>query len=203
MKQCSKCKIEKVLSEFPIRSDTGKHRGVCYDCKRAQDRDRHASGPKSIRAQNQALKKDGLKICGMCKKIKPLDEFHKSRAAKGSYCKPCLKEWTKTPAGKRATRDSQLRYHHGISLDDYERMLAAQGGVCANDGCGRSNAGREGDFIVDHDHQRGCHPDKGSCDTCRRDLLCHQCNVALGLLDDDQARLVGLVKYLDKHHLRS
>ena len=47
---------------------------------------------------------------------------------------------------------------------------------------------------VDHDHN--CCPENKSCDKCVRGILCHKCNTALGLLDDDMERIMSLASYL-------
>jgi hypothetical protein len=62
---------------------------------------------------------------------------------------------------KRKPRAAQL----GITDDDYEALLAAQGGGCAI--CGNPPKTRR--LHVDHDHKTGK----------VRGLLCHRCNRAL------------------------
>ena len=47
---------------------------------------------------------------------------------------------------------------------------------------------------VDHDHF--CCPEGQSCDKCVRGILCHKCNTALGLLDDDMNKIMSLATYL-------
>jgi hypothetical protein len=68
-------------------------------------------------------------------------------------------------------RDRQYRKRYGITLRDYEAMLAKQGGACAI--CGSRAAGpKQQAFAVDH-----CH------DTLTvRGLLCITCNAKLGWL---------------------
>lgn len=61
----------------------------------------------------------------------------------------------------KPTRRKQL----GLTIEDYERLLAAQGGGCAI--CGATPKTRRLD--VDHDHRTGA----------VRGLLCHRCNRAL------------------------
>jgi hypothetical protein len=63
-----------------------------------------------------------------------------------------------------------LWWDHGITLADYEAMLARQGGGCAT--CGRKpESGKN--LHVDHDHQTGK----------IRGLLCIGCNLAIGYLE--------------------
>lgn len=84
----------------------------------------------------------------------------------------------------------------GITAEQYDEMLARQGGVCANPACDRtvSDDGRR--LSVDHDH--ACCPGPKSCGKCVRGLLCHTCNATLGMVDDDPTRLLGLVAYLGR-----
>lgn len=74
----------------------------------------------------------------------------------------------------------------GVSEDWYLTQLGQQGGRCA--GCRTDDPGfREGSmWPVDHDHSTGK----------LRGLLCHRCNTALGLLDDDPETLRRLADYL-------
>lgn len=66
-------------------------------------------------------------------------------------------------------RDRQYRKRYGITLAEYEAMLAAQGNRCAI--CSSEKAGNTGQcFAVDHCHETGK----------VRGLLCIKCNARLG-----------------------
>lgn len=95
------------------------------------------------------------------------------------------KEWARQ--NPRAVRDHALR-RFGISVDEYDRMLAAQGGGCAI--CGRKTVGQKGrkNFHVDH-----CHRTKKV-----RGLLCAACNQGLGAFSDDPKRFRAAADYLGK-----
>lgn len=83
------------------------------------------------------------------------------------------------------TRDRNLRRVYGITLADYERMLAEQGGHCAI--CTATVADARATALhVDHDHTTGR----------VRGLLCTNCNKGLGHLGDDPVRLHRAVEYL-------
>lgn len=82
-------------------------------------------------------------------------------------------------------RPYDLGRRYGITPDDYDRMLAEQGGLCAI--CRqpeRSNRNRS--LAVDHNHRTGL----------VRGLLCSHCNRAIGLLADDPTRLIRALAYL-------
>lgn len=49
-------------------------------------------------------------------------------------------------------------------------------------------------LTLDHDHS--CCPTGRSCQNCVRGILCHKCNTAAGLLDDDNERIMSLASYL-------
>ncbi len=81
--------------------------------------------------------------------------------------------------GKRARR--WVKY--GLAAEDYARMVAEQGGVCAI--CKRKSRRW---LCVDH-----CHATQ-----LVRGLLCDKCNSALGFLDDDPERMRAAGAYVDR-----
>lgn len=103
-------------------------------------------------------------------------------------------------ANKDRQRISGIRAvlkRHGLTIDQYDALLASQDGKCANKSCGaigspaaaqqdrrKSNGGLQ----VDHDHKTGA----------VRGLLCKSCNSTLGHVVDHRDRLSGLIEYLDK-----
>jgi Recombination endonuclease VII len=74
-------------------------------------------------------------------------------------------------AKRRAARRKALLASHGITPEEYDAQLEAQGGCCAI--CGRK-MGRVS-FAFDHDHD---HCERG-CRECWRGLLCKRCNLYL------------------------
>ena len=94
---------------------------------------------------------------------------------------------TETPK-QRAMRSDQLRYKYGLTVEQFDSLLASQAGVCA--ACGEPETARYRTEVrrlsVDHDHKTGA----------VRGLLCHSCNVALGLLGEDIVRITALAAYL-------
>lgn len=74
---------------------------------------------------------------------------------------------------------------HGWTPDDYERVLAEQGGVCAC--CGSASPGKRlRKFCVDHDHATGT----------VRGLLCTSCNQGIGQLGDTLEGVEAAARYL-------
>ena len=71
--------------------------------------------------------------------------------------------------------------------DHYFRLFGEQKGKCAI--CGKHQADDAQTFHVDHNHATGH----------LRELLCHHCNVILGLAYEDTSILQKCIKYLEKH----
>lgn len=80
--------------------------------------------------------------------------------------------------------DYRLRKTYGITLAEYDRVLAYQGGACAI--CKRVPAPGKPRLAVDHDHRTGL----------LRGLLCWLCNRAIGKFHDDTQRLVNAAEYV-------
>lgn len=135
---------------------------------------------KEPRPRGARLERDdqGRKHCARCKLWYAPEGFaldRKSGDGLSSWCRRC----------------AHLSQFH-ILPQDYDAMLAAQGGVCK--GCGRLPDGRA--LQVDHDH--ACCPEAGrSCGQCIRGLMCFSCNTVLGHVADNPALLRRLASYLE------
>ena len=114
----------------------------------------------------------------------PWKDTKKGRAYNKKYAQQYYKE--NPEKAKAVARKRKLKCYFGITVEEYDRMLAAQNGVCAI--CSGINADGKR-LAVDHNHETGK----------LRGLLCHRCNIAIGLLKDsaDRARLASL--YLIKY----
>lgn len=144
----------------------------------------------------QALPFEAEKRCSRCHQIKPLSDFAKrSNRAIGvvSRCKQCLRETHpyrpyvpgKYPITSEVARSKNLKKNYGITVEEYDAMLASQGEVCKV--CKGPPLGK-GRYHVDHDHVTGK----------IRGLLCHKCNVALGMVRDNVEHLKALIAYLEE-----
>ena len=80
-------------------------------------------------------------------------------------------------------RKQQLSLY-GLTLEDYDTMLAEQ-----NNSCAICNKTVGGNLFVDHDHKTGE----------VRGLLCNGCNSGLGMLKDNLDLLRSAVLYLEKY----
>lgn len=103
-----------------------------------------------------------------------------------SYCTPCLREYQRERA-----RKYNYKAKYGISIDDYNALLAEQDGRCAI--CQTDDPGegpnRRKNFSVDHHHESGQ----------VRGLLCNRCNRMIGLAQDDPLVLQTAAGYVAKH----
>ena len=149
---------------------------------------------------------------------KPLDDFYASKGGRDGYrpeCKACnlatrrakyledprpyidrvLKWQRENPeryqtrqreyvgSGRKSvsSRKSHLKRKYGLTLVAYDGLLGSQGGGCAI--CGKPDPDN-----VDHDHVTGR----------VRGILCWNCNIAIGQLQDDEERAVALASYLSR-----
>lgn len=123
---------------------------------------------------------------------------------RSSYCRGCASNYERERRRKNANeinarrrasytpekrRAEKLR-RYGLTTDCYQRILVAQGGVCAI-------CKQPGELHVDHDHAC-CPQELRSCGKCIRGLLCPNCNNGLGRFEDDAARLKRAAAYLEE-----
>ena len=96
------------------------------------------------------------------------------------------KEWVKARNLRR-----NLRWTHGLTVAQYTAKLEEQGGVCAI--CGQppnpDGVKAASRLHADHDHVTGRD----------RDLLCLNCNVAIGHFRDDPDLMQAAADYIKRH----
>lgn len=144
---------------------------------------------------------EGMKWCGTCQTIKSKGEFFKAtREADGlqGFCKACSRDkqaiWRANNREKhnRLCADARRKKRLGIEPHEYDALIDAQDGCCAI--CKglcitKTDTGIQKSLAVDHDHETGA----------VRGLLCARCNTAIGLLEDDPARIAAALAYLASH----
>lgn len=132
-----------------------------------------------------------MKFCAKCHQLKPLTDFHKNKGMPDGlhpYCKIC-----KSTAAKRSykrhrqfVRMTQRGYmiysRYGIEPEEYD-AIKAKYKSCPICGSVSSNV------HLDHDHETGN----------IREFICSNCNLALGLLNDDPERMRRMIAYVRKH----
>lgn len=125
--------------------------------------------------------------CPQCGLDKPPEEFPRHRGNKTgrhNYCKPCHNERTKRYKTRLhgSEKDYLLKHRYGITRAQADRLLAAQGGVCAI--CRAAEPKH-----VDHSHRT----------RKVRGLLCLNCNQGIGRFEDDVPTLRRAIEYLRPH----
>ena len=188
MKICTKCGVEKPLSEYYRKSQArgGGHRSACKTCC---NRKKHTEDVPFTTLTEQE--------CTKCHTVKPMSEFPVDRYKSSGYspsCKDCRnkyrrdnrarlsiqekKYWENNPDKKLAKiRRRQARFY-GMSYEEYEAALKTECEIC----------GKKDDLAIDH-----CH-DSGKV----RGVLCRPCNRAIGMLGDDFDRVQSAANYLKK-----
>lgn len=112
----------------------------------------------------------------MCNYEKPDEDFPRDRGATNRrgrfrYCRPCNTIYCRRFAVKR---------RYGLDIEEYEALIEAGCSIC-----GRN----DGKMAMDHCHTSGR----------VRAMLCTQCNVALGMMEDSPERLRAAASYLERH----
>lgn len=131
-----------------------------------------------------------LPICGGCQEPMTI-----GRQAKHSphLCKGCSTERVRAWARRnpeqfeRKKRESHLRQKYGITIEQFDAMLAAQDGRCAI--CLRLPEDPRGYLPhIDHCHQTGR----------VRGILCGPCNKGIGMFGDNSETVRRAASYLER-----
>ena len=154
MKRCKKCGALKPLDEFYRCAGTRDgHRGDCKPCNLAAKHDRYMANPAKVKAQVKRWQQANAERVNATQRL---------RRAK--------------PEVKLQARAAHLMRKFGLTLEEYDAMLEAQGGGCFI--CGRPPR-EDISLHVDHDHSTGR----------VRGILCFSCNNALADFQDDPSLL--------------
>ncbi len=115
-------------------------------------------------------------------KAKRMATCHPEQAHKAKgLCNACYyQHWSdENPDIKR---QHHLKRHYDIEPEEYDFLLAVQGGICAI--CNKP----PGDNLLCVDHDHGSDVIRG--------LLCHNCNKGIGLLGDSIESVEKALRYL-------
>lgn len=140
-----------------------------------------------------------MKICKTCGAAKSLGEFS-IRGDSGKHCNECKlckserskRRYAEDPARHKAVTkrlyETRHRFHrYGITKQEFDQQLAAQGGRCKL--CAADEPGGKGVWHIDHAHCGVKIKSKFNPDLKQhfRGILCHRCNIALGHFESLQA----------------
>ncbi len=109
-----------------------------------------------------------FKTCCACKRTLSLAEFGRCSRARDGFRYNC----------KRCQSEAVRRKKYGLTPEIWGLIFDQQGRRCRI--CGVAEPGGRG-WSTDHDH--GCCPGKNTCGQCVRGILCHRCNVHLGVYE--------------------
>ena len=188
-KYCPDCGEERPVDQFT--KDKRRRDGFafyCRDhaCQRLRESKAPRTGPPSRRYPVGLEVPDGFKWCADCNAVKPLADFPKTRASPSgvyTYCRPCHNIRGRAAKDKvGGSRTYHLKRRYGITAEEADAILEAQGGLCAI--CRTAPAAH-----VDHDHDTGM----------IRELLCFNCNGGLGQFKDDPEVLRAAADYVERH----
>lgn len=129
-----------------------------------------------------------MRVCTRCKRNKNVETGYKT--PRGRVCVTCQK------GGRRhTTKDARLQESFNISMEQWQALLASQGGLCAI--C----RGKRPMYDTDHDH--GLQKAGVPIEKTIRGLLCKRCNRRLlPSCKDDVKILLAAIEYLSPTHLR-
>ena len=140
-----------------------------------------------------------LKRCSKCKIEKDTSAFHKSKSRKDGFnpwCKDCKKKRAGERRKERGPDPRQLIYYHkrgyktvakrlyGESVD-FDKMYGEQKGRCSI--CKKHQSELSRRLHIDHNHETGQ----------VRSLLCHSCNIGLGMFRDYGLYAIFLIIRID------
>jgi len=177
VKNCKDCKAQKPVGEFyAYKNESGlvRFRPRCKSCHNKKWR--NPNKPRRVWVKDRKFKH-----CARCDSTKPRNAFHVSKEGwiKSKYCKQCH---------SAQVQERRLKDSWGLTQQDFDKLLAEQGGGCAICGSSKSGTRKDGRLCVDHNHETGQ----------IRGLLCASCNRGIGLLGDSSKMLLTAYAYLKK-----
>lgn len=160
-KTCKKCGETKPLVDFYAdRGCRDGRRPECKSCSKAGMAARYRANPEPARERAKQWNRENR-------------EQYEAR----------MREYRESGKKRVSDRKSHLKRKYGITIEQYDEMLAAQGGGCAI--CGREPR-EDISLHVDHCHITGA----------IRGLLCFRCNNAIGDFGNDEALLRAAADYV-------
>jgi len=180
---CSKCGIEKDISEFNKSGWVDKRpRTFCKECEHNE----HKAYVEKIKKQPKITPE--TKHCNTCKTTKPSSEFGRANGKRDglkSKCKVCERQYQKllyhsNPEKYRIiSKEYQFQTRYGLEPELAKKLAKDNTGTC-------EICGTMGKLAVDHCHEK----------VKFRGLICRNCNLMLGYAKDKIETLFAGAKYL-------
>jgi hypothetical protein len=199
LKKCNRCKNLYTKDGFYKQSiRKSGYNSLCKSCCAEESKNRYIKSYKKIDYPSSYFDSGGLKMCCTCKNKYQKDCFYLSNKEKSGYskvCKFCSREKGKNLKYRYPLRNKKNKLKkYGLSIEEYEKMLSSQNGVCSICNKEETRKGKNGKVLplnVDHCHKTGK----------VRGLLCHLCNVSLGGFQDSEEILLKAINYLKKYKI--
>ena len=141
------------------------------------------------------VRSDGKKICLVCIEERKGEMCPAGRHLRSEHqnefgaCRPCATE--RQPIYR-------LKAKYGLTLEQFEAMLAEQDNRCAVCG-GEFDFESHNGVCVDHNH--ACCSGQTTCGKCVRGILCGDCNQGLGRFKDSPDIMRAAIFYVDRWQL--
>ncbi len=164
MKTCNKCGVTKPLESFyKAAGMRDGRRGDCKVCNLRAQHERYRADPAAGKARVKRWQQENAERVNAYWRMRRLE-----------------------PEVKLRERAAHLKRKYGMTIEQYDAMLEAQGGGCFI--CGRPPRD-DISLHVDHDHSTGK----------VRGILCFCCNNALADFQEDPVLLGRAAEYLASH----
>lgn len=173
---CKQCGLTRPLTDFykHPKGSLGR-RARCKDCEKART------------AEYREANRDKVRAAVAKWRVENYDRHREMTEAWKKANPERVRQHARTSAKRNSERRRNYRMLkvYGISIEQYEEMERRQCGLCAI--CERPP--REGRRLaIDHCHSSGR----------VRDLLCEDCNRALGMFGEDSARMESAIAYVER-----
>lgn len=181
-----------------VKVGGGRIASRCKPCAAEDQRQKNIARGRRVREERRKARVPrplACVDCGVSLGLAPVQGRPKER------CEPCRKARTRVQYRKDYEKHgdrrralnlaAHYRKKYGITVEDRDRMLDLQGGLCAICG-GRPNG---------NPNKKGARLHVDHCHTTNkiRGLLCYSCNTLLGIAKDSPERLEAAAEYLRKH----
>lgn len=169
-KYCTACQEWKLYSEFTRDSKAyDRYNTKCRICKNSvEDRTDPAKKVAANIRYRIRHREELLAKAKLTRAANPERERERSRIGHGRYTREQWKEF-------------MLRTRYGLNLERYRQIVEQQQSKCKI--CGRIDE----QLVVDHKHDET---------QMVRGLLCAACNQAIGLMQDNEARILAAIAYV-------
>ena len=118
---------------------------------------------------------------------------YKDPEKRREYHRNYIQKYRHKPSRRVRTLEQDRRYQHaatckryGITPEIYQATFLAQGSCCAS--CGSPDSGGKHSWHIDHDHETNLF----------RGILCHHCNVGVGVFKENRSLMLKAIEYLDR-----